>query len=143
MGLHRRPLFTLSLLDLNACEPNPRYVTFAENAIGSFISPDGNIQGYKPEEYQLDAINPGKTALALWLTVTNPDQPRLFYCCAKLMGQLKDQPRTADGGFWHKQRYTNQMWLDGLYMGARFTRRWAVMRCNPGRCTTMWRNKSV
>ena len=113
-------LFTLSLLKLNAVAPDPRYVSFAENAIGSFISPDGKIQGYKPEEYQLDALNPGKTALTLWLTVTNPDQPRLFYGCAKLLAQLQDQPRTFDGGFWHKQRYTNQMWLDGIYMGAPF-----------------------
>src|SRR5712675_1725300 len=33
-------LFTLSLLKLNATENDPRYVTFDENAIGSFISPD-------------------------------------------------------------------------------------------------------
>ena len=26
----------------------------------------------------------------------------------------------ADGGFWHKKIYENQMWLDGLYMGQPF-----------------------
>ena len=26
-------------------------------------------------------------------------------------------PRNPEGGFWHKKRYPNQMWLDGLYMG--------------------------
>ena len=39
-------LFTLSLLKLNACEPDPRYVRFTENTIGSFITPDGNIHRY-------------------------------------------------------------------------------------------------
>ncbi|MFM6936678.1 MAG: glycoside hydrolase family 105 protein, partial [Aquirufa sp.] len=34
----------------------------------------------------------------------------------KLRAQIAAQPRDADGGFWHKQRYPNQMWLDGLYM---------------------------
>src|SRR4051812_15732525 len=55
-------LFTLSLLKLNEVVPNPMYVDFSKSAIGSFISPDGKIQGYKPDEYQLDALNPGKTA---------------------------------------------------------------------------------
>jgi unsaturated rhamnogalacturonyl hydrolase len=34
----------------------------------------------------------------------------------KLRSQIAAQPRDSDGGFWHKQRYPNQMWLDGLYM---------------------------
>jgi unsaturated rhamnogalacturonyl hydrolase len=33
---------------------------------------------------------------------------------------LVHQPRTPSGGFWHKQRYPNQMWLDGLYMAEPF-----------------------
>jgi unsaturated rhamnogalacturonyl hydrolase len=112
-------LFTLSLLKLNEQVPDARFVKFSEEKVGSLITPDG-IKGYRPEEYQLDALNPGKTALMLWLTVTNPDQPKLFYACANLVRQLETQPRTPDGGFWHKQRYTNQMWLDGIYMGAPF-----------------------
>jgi unsaturated rhamnogalacturonyl hydrolase len=113
-------LFTLSLLKLNAQVPDARFVKFAENEIGSLIGSDGKIQGYKREEFQLDAINPGKTLFALWRTATNPDQQRYFFGCAKLANQFLHQPRTYDGGFWHKQRYTNQMWLDGLYMAAPF-----------------------
>ena len=37
-----------------------------------------------------------------------------------LRRQLTGQPRTSEGGFWHKQRYPHQMWLDGLFMGATF-----------------------
>ncbi len=122
-------LFTLSLLKLNEQIPDARFVKFTEAKIGSLVAANGTngynsdnfkIQTYNPKEFQLDAINSGKTLLALWLTVTNPDNPRLFYGCAKLMEQFKDQPRTFDGGFWHKQRYTNQMWLDGIYMAAPF-----------------------
>jgi unsaturated rhamnogalacturonyl hydrolase len=122
-------LFTLSLLKLNDKIPTPRYVEFTEQAIGSFVasnrmkgysSENFQIQTYNPKEYQLDALNSGRTLLALWQTVTNPDQPQLFYGCAKLMEQIESQPRTPDGGFWHKQRYTNQMWLDGIYMAEPF-----------------------
>ena len=34
--------------------------------------------------------------------------------------QLKNQPRTDTGNFWHKQIYPNQIWLDGLYMAQVF-----------------------
>lgn len=33
-------------------------------------------------------------------------------------------PLPGAGGFWHKSRYVNQMWLDGLYMGAAFYAEW-------------------
>jgi unsaturated rhamnogalacturonyl hydrolase len=110
-------LFTLALLKLNKSMPDARYVAFVTNAIGSFISENGNIHGYKVEEYQLDALNSGKTALALWQLTKDK---RYEDCALLLRRQLDTQPRTPDGGFWHKQRYTNQMWLDGLYMGAPF-----------------------
>jgi len=40
-------------------------------------------------------------------------------------------PRNPDRGFWHKQRYTNQMWLDGLYMGAPFYAEYARLFGEP------------
>jgi unsaturated rhamnogalacturonyl hydrolase len=30
--------------------------------------------------------------------------------------RLDTYPRTADGGFWHKTTYTDQLWADGTYM---------------------------
>jgi len=112
-------LFTLSLLKLNQEMPDARLVKFSDEKVGSLISSNGFVQGYKRSEYQLDALNPGKTALALFEAVTNHDA-RYLHACDELVSQLDDQPRTFDGGFWHKQRYTNQMWLDGIYMAAPF-----------------------
>ena len=37
-----------------------------------------------------------------------------------LVEQLKRQPRTLEGGFWHKLIYQHQMWLDGLLYGFSF-----------------------
>ena len=37
-----------------------------------------------------------------------------------LAAQLDKQPRTADRGFWHKQVYPHQMWLDGIFMACPF-----------------------
>ncbi|MCS7337322.1 MAG: glycoside hydrolase family 88 protein [Verrucomicrobiae bacterium] len=110
-------LFTLSLLKLHEHVPNPRYFQFVQEAIGSFITPDGDIQTYRLDEYNIDHINPGKTVLALY-RLTN--EPRYKKAADLLRKQLSSHPRTSEGGFWHKQRYPYQMWLDGLYMGAPF-----------------------
>jgi unsaturated rhamnogalacturonyl hydrolase len=110
-------VFTLALLKLNAETNNPNYVTYTTNVIGSFVEEDGNIRTYVADEYQLDSLNSGKTALALW-NLTKEE--RYLRCAMLLHGQLNSQPRTPDGGFWHKQRYTNQMWLDGIYMAGPF-----------------------
>ncbi len=110
-------LFTLSLLKLNEIVPDPRYVEFTKLSIGSFVKPDGGIQGYKLADHNIDNINPGKTVLALWQMTK---EERYEKCAALLRKQLETHPRTSEGGFWHKQRYPHQMWLDGLYMGAPF-----------------------
>ncbi len=31
---------------------------------------------------------------------------------------MTEQPRTSEGGFWHKLKYTHQMWLDGIFMAS-------------------------
>jgi unsaturated rhamnogalacturonyl hydrolase len=110
-------LFTLSLLKLNEEVPTRAYVDFSADTIGSFIAPDGSIQGYKLDDYNIDNIAPGKTAVALYRLTK---EERYKNCADLLRKQLKTHPRTSEGGFWHKQRYPDQMWLDGLFMGAPF-----------------------
>jgi len=121
-------LFTLSLLKLNERVNNPRYVEFAKTAIGSFITPDGRVRGYKAEDYNLDNINPGKTVLALYQLTK---EERYRKAADLLRKQLDTQPRTREGGFWHKQRYPHQMWLDGLYMAAPFYAEYAKLFKEP------------
>jgi unsaturated rhamnogalacturonyl hydrolase len=121
-------LFTLSLLKLNERVNDPRYVAFAENTIGSFIATNGAIHGYKLEDYSLDNINPGKTVLALYL-LTKEERYKL--AADRLRAQLDIQPRTGEGGFWHKLRYPHQMWLDGLYMGSPFYAEYAKLFHEP------------
>jgi unsaturated rhamnogalacturonyl hydrolase len=110
-------LFTLSLLKLDEVKQDNRYLTFTQEKVGALISPDGSVKGYRPEEYQLDSLNPMKTVLALW-KITGEERYKL--AAQKMVKQLDTQPRTPDGGFWHKQKYTNQMWLDGIYMADPF-----------------------
>jgi unsaturated rhamnogalacturonyl hydrolase len=117
-------LLTLSVLELNEWAPTPAYVQFCTNTIGSFITPEGVIHKYKRGDFNIDHINPGKSAIALWQLT---GEERYREAAAVLRDQLTEHPRTSEGGFWHKQRYPSQMWLDGLYMGAPFYAQYATL----------------
>lgn len=98
-------------------------VDFVRRAVEGLVAPDGAIEGYRREDYNLDQVNPGKLLFALR---DETGDPRYAKAIAALAGQLRGQPRTPSGGFWHKGIYPNQMWLDGLYMAAPFYLRLAL-----------------
>jgi unsaturated rhamnogalacturonyl hydrolase len=100
-----------------------RYFSFIQKGMDNFVNADGTIRTYKAEDYNLDNINSGKILLLLY-KVTGQDRYRK--AAALLREQLKNHPRTSDGGFWHKKIYPNQMWLDGLYMAEPFYAEYAA-----------------
>ncbi len=53
-------------------------------------------------------------------------QPKYYKAAVILRKQLSIQPRNSSGGFWHKQIYPDQMWLDGLYMAEPFYAEYAA-----------------
>lgn len=93
-----------------------------------FIQPDGSILTYKPSDYNIDRVMGGYFLYDLYNI--NP-RPEYLLAIAALREQLNTQPRTSEGGFWHKKIYPHQMWLDGLYMGEVFYARYAVSNRQP------------
>ena len=87
--------------------------TYADVLIDSV----GNIIGYNKEDFNIDKINSGKILFTLY---EKTGDERYKKAIETLRDQLRDHPRVSEGGFWHKKIYTNQMWLDGLYMGTPF-----------------------
>ena len=84
----------------------------------AIIAEDGSIGvNYKKSNYSLDHICPGRTLFDLY-DLTGKEKYRK--AMDSLYVQLQNQPRTPEGGFWHKNAYPNQMWLDGLYMAQPF-----------------------
>jgi unsaturated rhamnogalacturonyl hydrolase len=99
------------------------YYTYIKESIDPFINKDGSISTYKPENNALDDLVLGRELLLLY----GVTQDAKYYKAATLLRQqLTSHPRTADGGFWHKQRYPQQMWLDGLYMAEPFYAQYAA-----------------
>ncbi len=94
-----------------------RYLEYIRRNIDEFADETGNIRTYSLAEYNLDQINQGKL---LFLLHAETGDDRYQEAAYLLREQLRTHPRTEGGGFWHKQIYPNQMWLDGLYMAAPF-----------------------
>jgi len=85
--------------------------------VNRYVNPSGAIDTYSLEEYSIDQINPGKLLFPLYQAT---GQERYGKAIWLLREQLRRHPRTHEGGFWHKQIYPFQMWLDGIYMGTPF-----------------------
>ena len=84
----------------------------------AIIAEDGTIGvNYKKSNYSTDHICPARTLFQLY-DITGKEKYRL--AMDRIYEQVLEQPRTPEGGFWHKQIYPNQMWLDGLYMAQPF-----------------------
>ena len=103
---------------------NVNYFTSIQKKMDFFVKDDGSIKGYEKEEYNIDHVNNGKLVLLLY-RVTGKEKYKK--AADLLRSQLATHPRTNEGGFWHKKIYTNQMWLDGLYMGEPFYAEYAIL----------------
>ncbi|SFF17048.1 unsaturated rhamnogalacturonyl hydrolase [Paenibacillus algorifonticola] len=105
-----------------------RYYHFMQLHMDHYIEADGTIRSYTLEEYNLDQINQGKN---LFFQYENTVEKRYSKAADTLAAQLISQPRTSEGGFWHKKVYPFQMWLDGLYMASPFLAEYAKVFDRP------------
>ncbi len=95
----------------------PKYADYVRRNMDRFVDAAGTISGYKQGDFNLDQINQGRLLFPL---LARTGDRRYRTAIETLRGQLRAQPRTREGGFWHKQIYPQQMWLDGLYMAEPF-----------------------
>jgi unsaturated rhamnogalacturonyl hydrolase len=99
-----------------------KYLDYIRRNIDRFVGADGNISTYNLQDYNLDQVNPGKLLFRLYQETPHEKYRKALQL---LRSQLQTQPRTSEGGFWHKKRHPYQMWLDGVYMAAPFYAQYA------------------
>ena len=105
-------------LELKAIlDASPKAFDYVDAWYDTIIDSTGVIYKYKKSNYSQDHICPGRTLFGLY-DITGKEKYRV--AMDTLYSQLQSQPRTPEGGFWHKQVYPQQMWLDGLYMAEPF-----------------------
>lgn len=103
---------------------NGDYFNYIQKSMDFFVDKGGNIKTYKQSDYNIDHIKNGTSLLLLYKVTQNE---KYYKAAALLREQLKSQPRTKEGGFWHKEVYPNHLWLDGLYMGSPFYADYATL----------------
>jgi unsaturated rhamnogalacturonyl hydrolase len=116
-------LMLLGVHEVGRRTGDPRYAAYVRTNMDRWVRPDGSIEGYRMEEFNIDHVNQGKLLFPL-LRETGDERYRR--AIGTLREQMRRHPRTSEGGFWHKQIYPNQMWLDGLYMAAPFLAQYAA-----------------
>jgi unsaturated rhamnogalacturonyl hydrolase len=100
-----------------------RYLNFVADWIDHFVQQDGSIRTYRLDEYNIDQINAGKL---LYGAYERTGDERYRRAIEHLRGQMRTHPRNHFDGFWHKQIYPYQMWLDGIYMAGPFLSEYAL-----------------
>ncbi len=93
------------------------YKKFITDYVDSFVTEDGTIVNYEKDKNSLDSMNAGKIFFFLY---RETKEDKYYRAIEYIMKQLRSQPRTESGNFWHKKIYPNQIWLDGLYMALPF-----------------------
>ena len=116
--------FTNGLAYLYSFTKKQQYIEFAQRWLDYFLFEDGRInpKKYAKELFRLDDILPGRSLLYVY-DLTN--QPKYLAAANSLIDQLEHQPKTSEGGYWHKKVYDWQMWLDGVYMSDVFMLQYA------------------
>lgn len=112
---------------------NQTLLDFYEGQL-SIIEDDGAIADYNYSFHSLDEYRFGMSAL-YWYNRTEEDKYKL--AADKIRAMLETHPRTASGGFWHREpNYPNQMWLDGIFMADSFYAKYTSLFQNDN--TTAW-----
>ena len=107
-----------SFLAVSRCYDIPEFDAYVRAWYDNILDGHGFIGGkYDAEKFNLDHICPARTLIGLYQAT--PDK-RYAVAIEEAREQLRNQPRTRAGAFWHKQVYPGQVWLDGLYMAEPF-----------------------
>ncbi len=115
-------LISKAMIDLWEHTGQKKYLDYAKAYVDALVDENGIIATYRKSDYNIDKINSGKVLFRLYDITA---EERYKTAIDTLRAQLREQPRTKIGGFWHKKRYPHQMWLDGLYMGGPFYAQYA------------------
>jgi len=117
-----------AMLDVYDAYGDKKFFNYALSYADTMTHNDGSIETYKPTELSLDRINTGKFYFRIYEQTKNEKYKKALDL---LRSQLDNQPRTLEGGFWHKKVYPHQMWLDGIYMGSPFYAEYAFRNNRP------------
>lgn len=116
---YHQGVFLCGMEMLAAAGQDDRYDAYIQAYVDGLVDDYGNLYFARD---QLDAMQAG---LLLFRLEQRTGHPKYRAAADKLRNLLKTLNLTSEGGFWHKDKYANQMWLDGLYMAGVFSLKYA------------------
>lgn len=107
-----------------------KYYDYVAKYADFMINNEGVVHSFDHanQAHNIDMINAGKILFTMYKETKNEKYKKAMDI---LYNTMMTHPRTSEGGFWHKQRYPWQMWLDGLYMGDPYLAQYAATFDNP------------
>jgi unsaturated rhamnogalacturonyl hydrolase len=99
-----------------------RYLAYIKKYADAYVSDSGVVN--LPSAHSFDNIQPS-VLLPFLFQQTGAAKYKL--AADGIRTRYDSIPRNADKGFWHKQTYPNQMWLDSIYMGMPFLARYGAV----------------
>jgi unsaturated rhamnogalacturonyl hydrolase len=103
-------------------------IDYTKAWLDRFVNADGTIRTWDAPLHSLDRFRPGPALLQIYDRTKDEKYRKAADFLAQ---QLEQQPKTSDGGYWHRQTYPNQMWLDGIYMADVFSAAYAAKTNQP------------
>jgi unsaturated rhamnogalacturonyl hydrolase len=92
-----------------------RFLDYVRRWVDHFVDDAGNIAWR--ENHNLDFIQPAVLILFLH---DETGHPKYAAAARRVRERFSAFPTNAEGGFWHKDVYPNEMWVDGIYMAEPF-----------------------
>lgn len=111
------------MIKIHEYTQNPAYVDYVKKYVDDYVDANGNIN-FKSSDNNLDHLHPGLLLLFLY---EQTGQEKYKKAAGNIRLEFDKQPRNPSGGYWHKQRYPNQMWADGIYMAQPFLMEYGAM----------------
>lgn len=93
------------------------YLDFCIAYFDANIADDGAMKHFEYAKGDLDDLQPG---VALEMVQRLHHEDKYIRALHRLEVQFDLEPRNKEGSFYHKGKYPNQVWLDGLYMAEPF-----------------------
>ncbi|MDE1548620.1 glycoside hydrolase family 88/105 protein [Jeotgalibaca caeni] len=116
---YHQSVFLLGMLRVWEETGNEEYFTYIKGYYDALIDDEGN---FVYERDQLDSIQVG---ILLFKLHEVTGHKKYMIAARKLRSIIDTINRTSENGFWHKDKYPYQMWLDGLFMAGPFLVKYA------------------
>jgi len=96
---------------------DPRYLDYIKRWVDGYVNEHGVLGWDQARTHNLDYIQPGMLVLFLY---ERTGDPRYRTAATMVRDAFDRVPKNAEGGYWHKGHYPDEMWIDGIYMGEPF-----------------------